>query len=184
VTGIELLDVVGKYAGVGVTTLVASGVGAYFGAYLKRKAENLATHEDIDKLRQQVAAVTTVTKQIEATISNEMWRRERRAEFQLKAIESVSALTTDFLQRSIADPKYRPDVGWFSSFGVADAAIKALFDEAAYKSFKELEVLIGPELGPESQSGIVAAWKFAETRDAALKMLYGRVFDGITSQSV
>ena len=182
-TGIELLDVVGKYAGVGVTTLVASGVGAYFGAYLKKKAENFATHEDIDKLRQQMAAVTTTTKRIEAAISNEMWRRERKAEFQLKAIESVSSLTTAFLQRSIADPRYRPDVEWFSSFSVADAAIKALFDEGAYKSFKALEVLIGPELGAESQSGVVAAGRFAERRDAALKVLYGRVFDGITSQS-
>jgi len=178
-TGLELLDVIGKYAGVGVTTLVASGVGAYLGSYLKKKGENLATHEDIDKLTEQVSAVTATAKQIEATISNEMWRRERKAEFQLKAIDSVITLTTDFLQRSIADPNYRPNVEWFSAFGVADAAIKALFDEEGYRSFKALEVLIGPELGSEPQAaGVIAAWKFVETRDAALKLLYSRVFDG------
>lgn len=176
-TGGELLDVIGKYAGIGVTTLVTSGLGVYLGSYLKKKGENLATHEDIHRLTEQVSAVTTTTKQIEAVISNEMWRRERKAEFQLKAIEAVNTLATNFLQRSISDPKYRPDVEWFSTFGVADAAIKALFDEEAYKSFKALEVLIGPELGSQSQGTAIAAWKFAETRDAVLKLLYSRVFD-------
>jgi hypothetical protein len=33
-----------------VVPLVSAGVGAYFGGYLKTKGENLATHEDIDKL--------------------------------------------------------------------------------------------------------------------------------------
>jgi hypothetical protein len=84
VTGLEVLDIIGRYAGIGVTTFVASWVGAFFGSYLKKKGENLATHEDIDKLKDQVAAVTTTTKQIEAAISNEMWRRERKAEAQLK----------------------------------------------------------------------------------------------------
>ena len=42
-----------------VTTLVAAGLGAYLGSYLKKKGENLATHEDLDKLTAQVSAVTT-----------------------------------------------------------------------------------------------------------------------------
>jgi hypothetical protein len=46
-TGTELLDLIGKYAGTAVTTFVAGGAGAYVGSYLKRKGENLATHEDI-----------------------------------------------------------------------------------------------------------------------------------------
>jgi hypothetical protein len=173
VTDQEILDIIGRYAGIGTTTLVASGVGAYVGSYLKKKGENLATHEDIDKLKDQVAAVTTTTKRIEAAISNEMWRRERKAEAQLKTIDAVNTLTTDFLQRSIADQDYRPDVEWFSAFGVADAAVKALFDDEAYKAFKALEVLIGkPGIGE-----IAGAWEFAETRNTALKALYHQVFD-------
>ena len=39
-----------------LATMLSSGVGAYVGAYLKRKGENPATHEDIDKLLDQVAA--------------------------------------------------------------------------------------------------------------------------------
>ena len=63
-----------------LVTLLTSGIGAYFGAYLKKKGENLATHEDIDKLVQQVSAVTTTTKEIEAKISNEVWDRQKRWE--------------------------------------------------------------------------------------------------------
>ena len=108
-----------------------------------------------------------------------MWRREQRAEVQLNAIEAVNTLTTEFLQRSIADAQYQPTLEWLSAFGVADAAVKAVFDEEAYKSFKALEVLIGPEVRSEVGTGaIFAAWKFAETRDTALKALYNRVFDG------
>ncbi len=176
-TGLELFDVLGRYAGVGVTTLVASGIGSYVGAYLRKKGENLATHEDVNKLQQQVAAVTTVTKKIEATIADTIWRRERKAEFQLKAIEQVTALTSDFLQRSIDNPKYRPDLDWFISFGSVDAAVRALFDEDAYKSFKSLEVLIGADFGSESSHSIARVWEFTEKRDSALKALYGRIFD-------
>jgi type IV secretory pathway VirB4 component len=75
-TGAALLDLIGKYAGLFVTTALASGSGAFLGSYLKKKGENLATHEDIDKLVAQISAVTTTAKQIEATISNEMWQRQ------------------------------------------------------------------------------------------------------------
>jgi len=57
--------------GIAVTTLISAGIGAYLGAYLKKKGENLATHEDIGKLLDQVRAVTTITKEIEAKISDE-----------------------------------------------------------------------------------------------------------------
>lgn len=77
-TGLELLDLIGGYAGVGVTTFVAGGAGAYLGSYLKKKGENLATHEDIGKLVDQMKAVTQATKEIEAQISDKVWNRQRR----------------------------------------------------------------------------------------------------------
>jgi hypothetical protein len=63
-----------------VVTLVGSFGGSYLGAYFKKKGENLATHEDIDKLVEQVSAVTKTTKEIEAKISDEVWDRQRRWE--------------------------------------------------------------------------------------------------------
>lgn len=63
-----------------VVVFLSSGVGAYLGSYLKRKGENLATHEDIDKLVTQVRAVTAATKQIETKISSDLWDRQKRWE--------------------------------------------------------------------------------------------------------
>ncbi len=70
----------------GLTTLVTAFVGSYLAAYLKKKGENLATHEDIDKLVVQVAAVTQKTKEIEAKISNDMWERQRKWEVKREAL--------------------------------------------------------------------------------------------------
>ncbi|HVW10944.1 MAG TPA: hypothetical protein VHC90_20295 [Bryobacteraceae bacterium] len=41
-----------------VTTFVTAGIGAYLASYFKKKGENLATHEDIGKLVDQMKAVT------------------------------------------------------------------------------------------------------------------------------
>jgi hypothetical protein len=58
-----------------VLTVLAGGFIGFMAAYLKKKGENLATHEDITKLVDQVRAVTTATKEIEAKISTEVWDR-------------------------------------------------------------------------------------------------------------
>jgi hypothetical protein len=70
----------------GGLSLVGGWAGAYFGAYLKKKGENLATHEDIDKLIDQVAAVTQTTKEIEAKISDEVWDRQKRWELKREVL--------------------------------------------------------------------------------------------------
>lgn len=67
-------------------TAVVAGAGAYFGAYLKKKGENLATHEDLEKLVQHVDAVTNTTKRIEEQISDEFWQRQRRWEAKRETI--------------------------------------------------------------------------------------------------
>jgi hypothetical protein len=63
--------------------------GAYFGAYLKRKGENLATHEDLDKLVAQVAAVTETTENIKAAISDDMWDRQKQWEMRRDIVFEV-----------------------------------------------------------------------------------------------
>lgn len=72
------LKVLKVQAAAGGLSLVGGWLGAYLGSYLKKKGENLATHEDIDKLVDQVRAVTQTTKEIEAKISNEVWDRQKR----------------------------------------------------------------------------------------------------------
>jgi hypothetical protein len=67
-----------------------SGFGAYFGAYFRKKGENLATHEDIDKLVDQVRAVTTTTKEIEAKIESDVWARQKSWEVKRDVLFNVT----------------------------------------------------------------------------------------------
>ena len=86
----------------GVFSLVGGWAGSYLGAYLKKKGENLATHEDVDKLVDQMAAVTQTTKEIEAKISSDVWDRQKRWEIKRDAIfDMVKELGT--LQVALGD---------------------------------------------------------------------------------
>jgi len=78
-----------------LTTLVSAFVGSFLAGYLKKKGENLATDEDIDKLVGQVTLVTQTTREIEAKISNEVWERQRKWEIKRDALfELVKELAT------------------------------------------------------------------------------------------
>src|SRR5258708_33115157 len=60
--------------------VAASGFLGFLAGYMKKKGENLATHEDIAKLVEQMSAVTKATKDIEARISSDLWDRQKRWE--------------------------------------------------------------------------------------------------------
>ena len=66
--------------GCGLAIILAAFLGSFLPGYMKKKGENLATHEDIKLLTDQVAAVTTTAKEIEAKISSEVWDRQKRWE--------------------------------------------------------------------------------------------------------
>jgi hypothetical protein len=101
----------------GLTTLVSAFVGSYLASYLKKKGENLATHEDIDKLVDQVRAVTTATKEIEERIESSVWSKQRHWEMKRDALfASVQALDrtkTAFVELwasqlfEVGDPEYK-----------------------------------------------------------------------------
>lgn len=74
----------------GLIVLISGCLGYYFGGYLKKKGENLATHEDIDKLVPQVAAVTQAAKGIEAEISSDVWDRQKRWEMKRDVLFSAA----------------------------------------------------------------------------------------------
>jgi hypothetical protein len=69
-----------------VLALIGALFGSYMGSYMKKKGENLATHEDLDKLVQQMEATTSATKAIEARISNEVWDRQKHWEMKRDAL--------------------------------------------------------------------------------------------------
>lgn len=61
-----------------LTSLASAFVGSYLGGYMKKKGENLATHEDVNKLVEQVSKVTEATKLIEARINRSSRVYERQ----------------------------------------------------------------------------------------------------------
>jgi hypothetical protein len=74
-------------------TTLCAGVGAYFGAYLKKRAENLATHADLEKLVAQMKATTEATKAIEARIDDQAWNKQRHWEMRRDAlVKALQAL--------------------------------------------------------------------------------------------
>jgi hypothetical protein len=83
-----------------VSSSLSAGVGAFLGNYLKKKGENLATKEDLHDLVEQVQAVTKATKEIESTISSELWDRQRHWEAKrdslLSAVKSLSSVDKHF----------------------------------------------------------------------------------------
>ena len=78
-------------------TVVISGGAAYLGAYLKKKGENLATHEDIKKLVDQVQVVTTTAKEIESRIDEGVWGRQRQWELKRETLLEGGRAIADFL---------------------------------------------------------------------------------------
>jgi hypothetical protein len=124
---------------------LSSFLGALFSAfvvngYLKKKGENLATHEDIDKLVDQVCAVTTATKEIETMISDKAWGRQKQWEMKrdalvtaLQALEraddALMEMALAFGNASKADPenevalrqmKWEKTSAWQSAIGDLD----------------------------------------------------------------
>jgi hypothetical protein len=67
-------------------SFIGAGAGAYLGGYLRAKGENLATHEDIDWLKEKVSAVTETTKKIETEISDAAWNRQKRWELKREVL--------------------------------------------------------------------------------------------------
>ena len=67
---------------------ITAGAGAYLGAYLKRKGENLATKEDIGEL-------TKTTEEIKAKISDDVWDRQKQWELKRDVVFDAIRVLAD-----------------------------------------------------------------------------------------
>lgn len=59
---------------------MVSGAGAFGGAFLKKRAEDLETTRNHNEVIRQMSEITKATKNIEAKISSELWDRQKRWE--------------------------------------------------------------------------------------------------------
>lgn len=58
--------------------LLAAGIGAYIGAYLKEKGKNWATKEDLDSLVAKEEQTAKAVQEVKGRISTETWVKQRR----------------------------------------------------------------------------------------------------------
>jgi hypothetical protein len=127
----------------GIVTLVGAFVGSFLGSYLKKKGENLATHEDVDKLVDQMKAVTQATKEIEAKISSDVWDRQKRWEMKREVLFAAAKVIAE-IDDSL--------VGFASVFGMKQEPINLQLAEAradrtkrwshAWLKFEETRLLV------------------------------------------
>lgn len=108
-----------------LSIVLALFIGGFLKSYISKKGENLATHEDIEKLVDQVKAVTQTTKEIEARISGELWDRQKQWEMKrdvlFEAAKRVSAVLQtlkgldSFIQTEVAHPEHKDELSWKQS---------------------------------------------------------------------
>lgn len=75
-----------------LSVIVALLVGGFLKSYTSNKGENLATHEDIEKLVEQVRAVTNATEKIKAAISTEQREWNLKREVLFEAVRDMATL--------------------------------------------------------------------------------------------
>jgi hypothetical protein len=131
---------------------ISAGAGAYVGSYLKKKGENLATHEDIENLREQVRVVTTTTKEIEAKISNEVWDRQKKWELKREVLFEAAKRLAEIdealvgLDATLQIEQKPDDAGW-----AAMVAEKHNLWRRATIRFEESNLLVAIVCGNETK---------------------------------
>jgi hypothetical protein len=105
-----------------VVSSIASFLGGAVGAYLKKKAENLATKEDLKDIVTQMSAITDATKKIEAEISGDLWDRQKRWELKRDLMLEITSRVADFKRTLIS----------ISSFLTVDQDENSVGFQAAY----------------------------------------------------
>jgi hypothetical protein len=157
---------------------LASAFGGYLGSYLKKKGENLATHEDLEKLVHQMAATTEATKAIEARISDEMWNRQRHWEMKkeiflvaIRTIAKADAVLARTVTGYVAGESLRERVDrceelWLALAGhgsevmIVSSPKTIIAHTEMIASFIETVLCLQPDI----ENGIVAHEKFAHFR--------------------
>ena len=142
-----------------------AGVGAYLGAYLRKKGENRAIHEDIDR-------VVRATEELRSQISGDLWVRQKRWEFRrevysalIEGLDEVVRSTTLYSVHTFNTDSSDP--GW-------DEKHKELTERraVAHRSLRKARALAGVFL-PEPTVRILDDMERAQTG----KLRFGEVFD-------
>jgi hypothetical protein len=141
-----------------LSVMAALFVGGFLKSYMGRKGENLATHEDIQKLVDQVRAVTAATEEIKAQISNEQREWNLKRDVLFEAVKDITALhhSASKVAALTSIHARNPDAEW-----VERQRQKANEEvTAAIGEFWKAHTLVTIACGPEVTNG------FGKVRDA------------------
>lgn len=114
-------------------------------------------------------ASTLITLFLSPRLQHYFWGHQRISELRLRVLERLNSLAAEFLYNYLKNSDFQPDDQFYRSLMILTADIKILFSQQAFDRFKELEVMIGPNLGPTGKGSIGA---FIDARDAALRAIY------------
>jgi hypothetical protein len=147
-----------------ILTTLGSAFGAYLAGYMKKKGEHLATHEDIDKLTDQVAAVTKTTKEIEAQIASGLWDRQKRWELKrevlfeatkrLAAVDDALNTYSSALRLELNKQVQKDSSAWLEE----KLGILAKWSKAS-TAFDETKLFVGVVCGKETRDAVDALWE-------------------------
>jgi len=137
---------------VAVLSLVGGWAGSFLGSYLKKKGENLATHEDVDKLVAQMRAVTQATKEIESKISNEVWKQQKKWELKREVLFEATRRLSEIDDVLLSlNTVLEPANGMAEESGYAEAKYERTTKwRRASTAFDETRLFIGIVCGTET----------------------------------
>ena len=128
-----------------VLPLIGASAGSFLGAYLRKKAENVATKEDIQE-------VTRLAKTIEGKISIDVWSHQQRWDAQKAALletlkELASAETMLFRMVHVFQKNMR-DESWLDEIKNADQKHNESMD-AFWRSKLAVQIVCGRTIGDQ-----------------------------------
>ena len=95
-----------------ILMVIISGIAAYFGAYLKKRGEDRATQDAIDKLTNSVESIKTVYSKDIENYKDTLLRKKIIFEHQVEAYNKLRRLLYVILP-----PKSHPDEEWDEALG-------------------------------------------------------------------
>jgi hypothetical protein len=159
-------------------TLILGAFLGYLASYVKKKGENLATHEDIDKLVDQMKAVTQATKEIEAKISGEVWDRQKQWEMKreviFEAIKRVANADEVLLAYSSARKVEQQNPGQDWTQAVLERSLKWSNASAA---LDESRLLVGVVCSRETRKALDSFAVLTSTIAAGISKKDAQIYD-------
>ena len=124
--------------------LLLSMAGAYFGSYIKRKAEDRATQENFDKLREQLRKTTLDTEEIKITLSRKNWLTQQQWAIREQHYMSLLAHLTK-LKLSLQDrDSYYMEPGSEHDRSRSEGKHFQGLARVGHESYQAIRELIGP----------------------------------------